>query len=633
MEFFDDQGLAGRFPSAAFSKAFSQGRQERKNQAAARSPVHAVNRSARRVLASAARAEKANSVIMRRLNRGLGLDRDIDIWGRSFRIRVKAATAWAVKNVALAPKGRASGRSVMTYSKPIRDRRGRIAVFMRVRYKGFRSPGWRGGMTGEHIHYIYRADAIEPQSHDRPLLSNMGNSVGEIAAGWGALEEVEEAYRANAIVQHRIVLGMPYQLTPAGRRRVLERFCERAFGRLGLPYAASNHLPDTDGDERNYHAHVAFSTRPMSHIGEHQWEIVQEKVNGITDPDGLAKMRALFAAIVNQECRRESLDLRFTHQRYDKRGINARRQEHLGPQLTTLHREGKTVDMAVRNERIIVSNEARGEHSAASSEIEEATRQIAQLERDIQALAMLEIGAKALNQAGHRDLGSRLELEENGVRQSGQNGPAKPIEPLLGRERLDLSHSAMSAPPADPSFEGLRMDGSKEKAVHELSSDEGAKLMIRLERERPILQSKNDAITPVDTRPFTEAELGWMRRDLLSMHRLLLEQQQEQEAADAKKEQVRHAMEVRRLAALEHDGARPRLENDAVTSAATSVDRDPKPLPATGTNAKQGLANESLTNPTAREQDPPAEPKPPMDEASRQAAKAAWAAAQAARTR
>lgn len=632
MEFFDDQGLAGRFPSAAFSREFSQGRQARKNQAASRSPVHAVNRSARRVLASAARAEKANSVIMRRLNRELGLDRDVDIWGRSFRIRVKAATARAVKTVALALKGRASGRSIMTYSKPIRDRRGRIAVFMRVRYKGFRSPGWRGGMTGEHIHYIFRADAIEPQFRDRPLVSNMGISVGEIAAGWGVLEEVEEAYRANAIVQHRIVLGMPYQLTPAGRRRVLERFCERAFGRLGLPYAASNHLPDTDGDERNYHAHVAFSTRPMSHIGEHQWEVVQEKVNGITDPDGLARMRALFAAIVNQECRRESLDLRLTHQRYDKRGIDARRQEHLGPQLTTLHRQGKTVDMAVRNERTIAENEARGEHREACSEVDEAAQQIAQLERDIHALAMLEISAKARDEERHRDLEAHPKVAKNGPRHQ-QIGPVAAVGPSDGQERSNQSDCAMAAPLANPALKDLRMDESKEKAVRELSSDEGAKLMIRLERERPTLHLKNDVIGPVDTRPFTEAELGWMRRDLLTMHRLLLEQHQEQEAAEAKKEQVRLAIEVRRLAALEHDGARPRLENDAVTSAATAVDRDPEPPLPTVTDAKPGLADVCLTKPTAPERVPPAAPNLPMDAASRQAAEAAWAAAQAARMR
>lgn len=629
MEFFDDQGRASRFPSAAFSRLFSEGRQQRKNNAVFRSPVHAGNRATDRALASLARAEKANLAIKRRINRELGLDREVDIWGRSFRIRMKAATARVAKRLAVALKGRASSRAIMTYSKPIRDQRGRVAVFMRVRYKGFRSPGWRAGMTAEHVHYIYRPEAIEPEFRDTPLVSNMGHSVGEIATGWEALEEVEKAYRANAIVQHRIVLGMPYQLTPAGRRRVLERFCERAFERYGLPYAASNHLPDAGGDQRNYHAHVAFSTRPMSHIGEHQWEIVQEKVNGITDPDGLARMRALFAAVVNRECRREGLDLRFTHERYDKRGIDARRQEHLGPQLTTLHRKGDTVDIVVRNERTIIANEAREEHREATSEIDDAGKQIAQLERDIRALAMLETAEKKQEEE-RRDLGADTEATGNGPRQSGQGGPVEPKEPTGGQERPDQSHTAMPAPSAGSTVEELRMDGSKEKLVRELSWDEGAELLMRLERDRPALQSKSGLIQPVDTRPFTEAELAWMHRDLLTMHRLLHEQQQEEEAAKEQEEQVRRALAVRRLAALERDAAQRSLENSPVTNAEGSGDRIPETPALAERNVKEG---ESPMMPSEREPDSPAKPKPAVDQASRQAAAAAWAAAQAARGR
>lgn len=631
MEFIDDQGRGGRFPSAAFRRLFSEGRQDRKSKAAFRSPVHAGNRAARRTFESLARAEKANAAIKRRINRELGLDREVDIWGRSFRIRVKAAAGRAAKRLAASLKGRASARAIMTYSKPIRDQRGRVAVFMRVRYKGFRSSGWRDGMTSEHVHYMYRPEAIEPQSRDAPPVSNMGTSVSEIAAGWEVLEEVEKAYRANAIVQHRVVLGMPYQLSPSGRRRVLERFCERAFERHGLPYAAANHRPDENGDQRNFHAHVAFSTRPMSHVGEHQWEVVQEKVNGITDANGLARMRALFAAIVNQECRREGLDFRFTHQRYDKRGIDARRQEHLGPQLTALHRQGETVDMVARNERTIAANEARQEHREADSEIKATSLQIAQLEHDIQALATLETNEKKREETRSRQFEEYPKVRSDAPPEGGQKPPAMPVDSVAGEERLDENHPVAPARSTGASAEQPRMDEPKEKLVRELSWDEGASLIERLERDRPTLEAKSGIIQPVDTRPFSEAELAWMRRDL-AMHRLLFEQQQEEEAAEERKEQVRLAMEVRRMAALERDANRPVPPEETQRSSPAAITGrvpDPSSVPP----IQRGGPAEDAATPSAAEPDLPANPEPTPDDVARKAAAAAWAAAQAARGR
>lgn len=359
MEIMNDKGRWTRSVSTVLARSFAAGRQMRKIYAAERTPTGAANRADARAFRRAAISEQAARRLQRRVLRQLGLDRDIEIWGKNFRVRATRKTSGPRKKATSNGSRHGSKRPLVTYLKPIRDSRGRVALFMRVRYKGFRSKGWTAGMTAEHIFYIYRDGAIEQAAQANGIISNMGLDPAEIAEGWQALEEVEEAYRANAIVQHRMVVGLPYQLSPEGRGRVLKRFCERAFDRHGLPYAAVPHLPDPDGDARNFHGHIALSTRPMERVGSHEWEISQEKVNGLTDAQGLLRLRALFAAIVNKEFRREGIDLRVTHQTYQARGIDAQRQDHMGPQLVGLHREGETVDMARRNEAIVDRNEEK----------------------------------------------------------------------------------------------------------------------------------------------------------------------------------------------------------------------------------------------------------------------------------
>ena len=175
------------------------------------------------------------------------------------------------------------------------------------------------------------------------------------------------------------------------------------------------------------------------------------------------------------------------------------------------------------------------------------------------------------------------------------------------------------------------MDEPKEKLVRELSWDEGASLIERLERDRPLLEAKNGVIQPVDTRPFTEAELAWMRRDL-AMHRLLFQQQQEQEAAEERKEEVRRAMEVCRMAAPEHD-ASPPPSSGGNQSDDPSITIGKVPDPPTSPPVQSGPPAKEPVAASAEEPDLSATPEPKLDDVARKGAAAAWAAARAAQSR
>lgn len=314
-------------------------------------------------------------------------------WGRMIRMRgpKKAAANFRKADKEIRRKARAatSRRAIRAYRTPLKDSRGRIALYFRVRYVGFKSKNWRPGLAADHAIYILREEALENGEaalNVQPLISNMGESADEIAACWNALEKIEEAYRANAKVQYRIIWNLPHNLTAEQRRDLVEAFCERTFGRLGLPYVAAIHKADERGDERNYHAHVLFSTRPVARVKESEWDFAQEKVNGLTDEAGLYGMRALAAGHMNGICREAGLDVRFSHMDYRKRGINAQRQEHVGPQRMAAHERGESVAVIERNAKIVEQNELAVSCDAANRQLTLSEQLSGLLNRSLQNL-------------------------------------------------------------------------------------------------------------------------------------------------------------------------------------------------------------------------------------------------------
>lgn len=382
-----EEGIWARADAQVFRLLMDGERTERRLQAAERTIAAAFRRveslRKRRRVTVAAEQAAANRKLDQELARA---------WGHPIRIRFSRTNeqngASCARRHKMEKLAGVSRRAVRTYLAPIVDKRGRVALFFRVRYVGFKSKGWRPGLSADHALYILRDEAIEligDMVVDASVMSNMGKDAQEIAACWRALEAIEEAYRANAIVQHRIIWNLPHDIDAAERRALVQEFCERTFGRLGLPWAAAIHVPDAKGDARNYHAHVIFSLRPCEHTGDHEWSITQEKLNGLTDPDGLKLMRALAAAHMNRACRAAGRPERFTHQTYQERAIDAQRQLHVGAAAMAAHERGEHVHSIARNAAIAESNELAFEQAHAAKEAEAHGKLIALLDRQMRS--------------------------------------------------------------------------------------------------------------------------------------------------------------------------------------------------------------------------------------------------------
>jgi MobA/MobL family len=335
-----------------------------------------------------ARAARENECADRALAKEV---RDNEIapgWGRNFVVKMPPKFASKKSgSTKSSAQSSTSKRGIRAYKTPLIDRRGRVALYMAIKYIGFKSKGWRAGLAADHIEYILRELALElATSQLGNIISNQGKTVEEILACWRALEAVEEGYRANAKVQYRIVLNLPSGLDGGQRRELVEEFCERTFGRLGLPYVAAIHKPDDKGDQRNYHAHICFSIRPCERVGDHEWAIAEEKVNGLTDAAGLKLIRALGAAHLNRACQKAGLSVQYTHQTYAERGIDAQRQKHVGPAAMAAHDRGETVSVIEHNAHIVECNESAAERDRIASKLEAAER-IAAFTKSSMALA------------------------------------------------------------------------------------------------------------------------------------------------------------------------------------------------------------------------------------------------------
>jgi hypothetical protein len=130
---------------------------------------------------------------MKRVERDLGLLDERKIWGKPLYIRMPRRVRRAFDSITRAAT-RKSLRSIPAYGRVLRDKRGRIAVMMRVRYMGFKSPKWSDGCAAGHIVYILRGDALNADDRTTGWLSNMGVDAAEVTDAWKVLEEVEKGH-------------------------------------------------------------------------------------------------------------------------------------------------------------------------------------------------------------------------------------------------------------------------------------------------------------------------------------------------------------------------------------------------------------------------------------------------------
>ena len=179
---------------------------------------------------------------------------------------------------------------------------------------------WRTGEGERAALYIVREEGLE--GGEAGWWSNIAEDRNELAAFHRASEALEKHDRKNANVYVTEIITLSAALTARQRRKAIRRYC-RYFDERGLPYTAAMHLPDPNGDDRNYHCHIIYSLRPTQRMAPYDWSFAVSKLTDVNTPGGIRQRRRLAVEAINATLIASGSEQRYTHLTNRARGMGA----------------------------------------------------------------------------------------------------------------------------------------------------------------------------------------------------------------------------------------------------------------------------------------------------------------------
>ena len=176
---------------------------------------------------------------------------------------------------------------------------------------------------------------------------------------WNSVEKVER--KKNALLAREFEIAFPSELNAQQRKKMLDELCQNLVKKHGVIVDAAIHAPHKDGgsDERNYHAHIMFTTRA---IDPHTGEFSAKKYRDFSRDSGtktVCHWRESFVDLTNRHLEKAGYDVRVDHRSYRDQGIELEATVHEGPKATQLRRMGVETEIVLRNELIKQRNAER----------------------------------------------------------------------------------------------------------------------------------------------------------------------------------------------------------------------------------------------------------------------------------
>jgi len=165
--------------------------------------------------------------------------------------------------------------------------------------------------------------------------------------------------------------ALPSATDAEGREKITHEVADFLADRYGVAVIASIHAPDRHGDDRNWHAHLWFTTREIDENGlGAKTRVLDDRKTG---PQEIMHIREAVAGIINDCMEETGVDERVDHRSYRDRGVERTPMIHLGEAASALERKGIRTERGDRNRAIRESNR-RLEHIEHALEMLEAER-------------------------------------------------------------------------------------------------------------------------------------------------------------------------------------------------------------------------------------------------------------------
>lgn len=237
--------------------------------------------------------------------------------------------------------------------------------------------------TGE-IHDYTKKQGVE---HSRVYVPDHAPAWAQDRATlWNACEAKEN--RSNSCTARELEVGFPSEFNAMQRREAGDKICQQLMERYGCAVDICYHAPNRDGDERNHHAHIMFTTRGFDENTKDGWQKTKYRdlnndkleIDGQTTTRGkqeILALRAFTAEQMNLIAERDRLNVRTEHLSFEERGIDREPTQHLGAVANGMERNGKTSRIGDKNREIANDNKERAQNhvrlAIVTNEIERDT--------------------------------------------------------------------------------------------------------------------------------------------------------------------------------------------------------------------------------------------------------------------
>lgn len=205
---------------------------------------------------------------------------------------------------------------------------------------------------------------------------------------WNGAEHAET--RKNSTVARELLVALPHELDRLQRHTLAASIAEALVEKYGVAAEASTHLPDSDGDQRNHHCHIQFTTRVVNVDGSFgaKTRILDDMKTG---PEEVIWIRKMVEEKTNAALSNAGIDSRVDCRSLKNQrlaALEAGDQElansldrlptiHEGPRVTNIRREAAKenrkprgqLTRAAANDAIVGINRSRAELFVVSAQI------------------------------------------------------------------------------------------------------------------------------------------------------------------------------------------------------------------------------------------------------------------------
>lgn len=153
---------------------------------------------------------------------------------------------------------------------------------------------------------------------------------------WNGAEKAER--KSNARVAREVIAAFPHELSAEGRYQSARNFGQWLMREYGVAVDIAWHKPGRKGDERNYHAHLMFTTRVVT--AEGLGAKTRQLDDRTTGSEEILKIRQAWANILNRTLERENVPARVDPRSNEARGIDRIPQVKLGRAVLEMEQRG-----------------------------------------------------------------------------------------------------------------------------------------------------------------------------------------------------------------------------------------------------------------------------------------------------